>query len=474
MWAEIDRLVVLVVDAGLAATVLLGAVAIGMVGLRQPARRLRLARAGLAGSLALIPLIGFGLVPRVEILEIGHRLGVSSASFAGPSGLARMLERGGSWPGRIFAAIYLAGVGSGLATLAIGSAALWRVKRRSVEPSEETSALYQSLPFPADKRRPLLRVSHRMQRPALLGLRRPIILIPTALELPTTSARDSLRLSLLHELAHAEAGDPWYGLLGNLARAFWFAVPPLWWIGGQTRIDQEFLADHRAALRFGRRSRYASSLIDIAALAFDGAQPRPSSSVSEESKGFSSPLFLRVLMLIRCPFPIEERPPGWWATGVLSVAALLTLSVSAIAIRPPRATAASAALHANGTQTFQVARLSLPALHANARGRVLPFELPIDLPDQFDLTLEVWAKLADLGRTRVAGLALEPSTAITRHETTGWHKVQIHRVPGELDLAIDGENIPIPSARETLLTHTLSIEPAPDATGLIRNLTLHW
>jgi BlaR1 peptidase M56 len=361
-----------------------------------------------------------------------------------------------------------------LGSLAISGAALRWVRRYSLEVSPETLALYQSLDYPAGKQRPLLQVSPRVRRPVLVGVGRPRILIPAALELPTAAAREQLRLGLLHELAHAEAADPWFGLLANLAQAFWFVVPPLWWIGGWIRIDQEFLADHRAALRFGRRISYASSLVDIASQVSDGPITQKLPAVPEDRKGSSSPLFLRVLMLIRCPFPIEERPPRWWRLGTVCLAAIMTLGVSVIAIRPHRATASVYAAHINGSQIFRMARLSVPAIPPNDHGRVLPFELPIALPDQFELTLEVWAKVADLGRTRVAGLPLVFSTAIARPELIGWHKVEIHRLPGVVDLTIDGENVHIPSPPETFLTQTLSFEPAPDATGLFRNLTLHW
>ena len=477
MWLGIDRLFVRIFDSGLAAMVLLGAVAIGMVGLRQPARRLRLARAGLVGALALVPLIGFGLVPRIEFLEICERLGASSSLLAGLGtdfGVGRLVERVGPWPGRVFTMVYLGGVGIGLARLAISGAAVWWVRRIALEPSQEAAALYESLPYSSGKRRPLLRVSPRMRRPALLGVRRPLILIPTALERPESTAREQLRLSLLHELAHAEAADPWFGLLGNLARALWFPVPPLWWIGGQIRNDQEFLADRRAANHFGPPSHYAASLIDIAAHTSSRPESQRLARVPEDRKGSCSPLFLRVLMLIRCPFPIEERPPRWWAFGTLGLAAFMTLSVSVVAIRPRHAAASASSPHADGGQTFRMTRLRVPPIPANLHGRIRPIELPIPLPDRFKLTLEVWAKPADLAQTRVAGLPLEHAASSAPPETSRWHKVAIQHRPGILDLAIDGENIPILASPGLVPTRTLSFELAPDATGQFRNLTLSW
>jgi hypothetical protein len=55
MWALVDHLGGVVLDAILGATVLLSLVALGMLEYRQPARRTWLARAAIVGSLALVP-----------------------------------------------------------------------------------------------------------------------------------------------------------------------------------------------------------------------------------------------------------------------------------------------------------------------------------------------------------------------------------------------------------------------------------
>src|SRR5262249_53655914 len=146
-----------------------------------------------------------------------------------------------------------------------------------------------------------------------------------------------LRLSLLHELAHVERFDHWFGMVASLAQSLWFFLPQVWWIRSQLSIDQEFLADRSAALRYGSSFEYASSLWMMAARSRlrggDGRSCRPvpatvgisqsrcpgaapvllSSGSASAKVGISSPLFQRILMLLHCPFAIEARTPRLWS-----------------------------------------------------------------------------------------------------------------------------------------------------------------
>src|SRR5262249_33441099 len=162
-------------------------------------------------------------------------------------------------------------------------------------PSDPTRALYDALPYAGRGRRPRLRVASPLRRPVLVGFFRPAILIPPAMDWP--GARERLRLSLLHELAHAERADSRFGLAGSLAQATWFFIPWAWWIRHQMRLDQEFLADRCASFGFGPFSDYASSLVDLA----DPGPSRQATGPAPASRpstlwGAGSALFQRILM----------------------------------------------------------------------------------------------------------------------------------------------------------------------------------
>ena len=116
-----------------------------------------------------------------------------------------------------------------------------------------------------------------------------------------------LRLSLLHEIAHADRWDPWFGTIASLAQTVWFFLPQIWWLRSQLLIDQEFLADRSAALRYGTSSGYAASLLSLAeARPSPAADPRPSepeyeSGPPEANGEVRSPLSQRMLMLLVLP-----------------------------------------------------------------------------------------------------------------------------------------------------------------------------
>lgn len=434
MAGPLGRVVEAVGAASPAAALWLGAVALAMVGTRQPARRCALARAGLVGALLLIPL---GLVDPLPRLDLGGPLRVVAPPSWTRSAALRRVGGAfrGPWAPRGLAVLYLVGAGANLGWLLLGWWGMVALARRSSAPSRGTLDFYAGLPYECLLPRPRLRVSGRVERPVLLGLARPFIVIPRHLERP--EARERLRLCLLHELAHAECLDPWFRLVGTLAQAAWFFLPPVWWIRAQLRLDQEVLADHRAAADFGPVDAYASSLVGLA-----DPSPSPNSGVAARAPAavaglFGSALFLRVLMLVRCPFPVEIRLPRAWRWGLPPLTLAGCLLASTLTLRGPATPAGDPAATPHGS--FTLTRLVLAER---------PYSLPIAPPCHFDLTFEVYADPATLARLRVAGQAIGPC-----HSPGGepdWHRVHLHRDPRGSWLQLDSQ----------------PAEPAPDGTPL--------
>ena len=91
-------------------------------------------------------------------------------------------------------------------------------------------------------------------------------------------------------------------------------------------------------------------------------------------------------------------------------------------------------------------RLAIPAQALGRLGRAPVFELPLRLPEQFDLVLEVWGDRAALARSRVVGQRLGPldpaDTPEIPPEPETWHLVQLKRGPGGLSLSVDGQPVP--------------------------------
>lgn len=434
-------------DASVAAALVSGAIALAMVATRQPSRRRALARAGVIGTLLVVPLVVVRPIAPVDLLD-PLRWALEGLAAGAPGWVVAALR----WTGPILLVLYLAGVALGLGRLALGWLGAGWVGRNSEPASAGSEALYRDLPTPPGRARPALRVSARTTRPVLLGAFRPTILIPPDLDRPESAG--ALRLALLHELAHAEGADPWFGLATELAAVLWFWLPPVRWIGRQMRLDQEFLADRRAADRLGAASRYASTLVEIAA-----STPRPPGG-APASPGAGSALLQRVLMLIRSPFPVEARTPRWWR-GTLGVAtALLLLLATGLTLR---ARTHPAPAHPAPPRVLELPQVVLQPAPAGASAAILP----VRLPSEFTVEFDVVAAADELPLIRILE---RPLAAGPTASGAGPHRVALRREGGGLSLGLDGGAMtPLagPSAEEWLSARGLPGRPV-----LLKNLRL--
>ncbi|MFN3649152.1 MAG: M56 family metallopeptidase [Armatimonadota bacterium] len=154
--------------------------------------------------------------------------------------------------------------------------------------------------------------------PLIVGLRRPAILLPTAL-LARTDAAEA-RLILAHELSHLRRRDLVWGWLPALVQAlFWFH--PLVWLGNREwRLAQE-LATDEAALAAAQASpaEYGAVLVKVAAQTRLPLQPGFATFSGDESP---HALKLRLAALAHAGF---SPAPSMGARAALAGAALLLL-----------------------------------------------------------------------------------------------------------------------------------------------------
>lgn len=474
MGDAVDRLGAILLDGAVAATALLGLAALAMVACGQPARRLTLGRAAIIGALALIPLAVFAPVPKVFLRP---SLAAIMPPEAAPA-IASPWPRPVQWWRRGALALAAIGTVGGLAALGLGGIACRRLMRRTIEPAPETRALYDNLTSEAQVWvRPRLRVSARVRSPVLVGAVRPTILIPPDLDEPGEEA--PLRLGLLHELAHYERRDPIFGLASLLVGSLWFFVPPLWWIRRQMRVDQEFLADRCASERFGTGAAYAASLVGMASgVDASGVGTAKGGSPSGPIAGVSG-LFQRVLMLIRCPFPIEARSPSWWVALCVATLGCGAVVASGLTLvdgpdgSGPNPYAPPPKCHDHGL--LQVARLMIDARPAGPGGTVPPYTLLQSLPERFEMVAQVWADPAHLPFMAIAGRRLGPlpDRPGSAPLLAGFHKVRLLRDGDGIHLWVAGRVVP-PGPNDTAPPAMLELQPAPDEAGRYRDLTLTW
>jgi len=514
MWVGLDWFGQLLLDATLASAVLLSLVILLMLLCQQPARRIVLAQAATVLALFMFPLVATNplswLCARAWFTgdEPGARRTWPASPKAGASPRQSLRDpktqappttgspgegtwRTGPWPRRVLAITYLTGVSVAMFWTVLGFWGVHRLVGGSVEPSPATRKLYDELIQHVDARMPFpeLRVSARINRPVLVGLIRPFILIPPVYD-ERGFDKESLKIILLHELAHAAQGDTHFIAAATLAQNLWFFLPFLWWLRAQLRIDQEFLADQKVVMLTGSPAGYATRLVALAApakglnSARTAVESLSSRSGSWADGGYQSPLLQRVLMLLHCPYPLEPKPPRWWALSApLFVVGLAILSVRvSLALADGSPPSAGSSFVTDAPNAFRVNQFVASPQDSNSRGRSTLYALPLPLPAQFDLVVEIHASRSALSRIRLLGLVLgSPQLSAAGPEghsesakaLASWHRVQVSRQGGRVSLTVDGETVPVGRDTESL-TELLTIEPALDETAILRNLLVTW
>jgi hypothetical protein len=406
------------------------------------------------GALALIPL---------STVPVGRPgLSLSVARLLGPTGAEAVGRASAAFPegfGRALTIGYLASAAAGIGWSLLGTWAMHRLVRSTSPASANARRLYETMPFEGKGRRPGLGVSGRVLRPVLVGGRRPMIVIPVDWDGDEhePGAVDRLRLGMLHELAHAEQRDPAFHWAAGLAQAVWFAIPVAWWLRRQLRVDQEFLADNRAARRFGEASSsYATSLVDTAAgqtLVDRGAGIGGPRRIDPDG----SALLKRVAMLVRCPFPVETSATVAWRVGIPVLAALLLVVASRVSLEFGPMVAAE------GRSEGSPFPFGLIDLEIGPGMTDRPLRLPAQLPDRFELTMDLLVDPKILHEIAIAGVPLMQSGGGSTGRLPGpeaWHRIRLVVEDGEARVWIDdrpGGPIRRAAAPEQWLT--ISIQP---------------
>jgi len=164
-----------------------------------------------------------------------------------------------------------------------------------------------------------LKVSPNATSPAVCGLFRPVILVPQGLG--SNLGISSLRVVLMHELAHIKRGDLWVNLLQTLLQIVYFYNPLLWLANWVIRRVREQAVDEAVQVALGEKAnQYPETLLSVARLAFE----RPALSLRlvgvVESK---SALTERVKIMVNRPVPKSARIGVIGLAGVFVLGAVL-------------------------------------------------------------------------------------------------------------------------------------------------------
>lgn len=161
-------------------------------------------------------------------------------------------------------------------------AALWEIKGlRAGLPDRDANGLIelQALTGRLCERIGLQRIvqlilSEKIASPAVVGLVKPVILIPPAML--TGIPPEHWELIIAHELAHVRRFDAIVNLMQMLIESALFFNPAVWWISRQVRIEREACCDAMAANVTGQSIEFARMLLNVASGDWRESAAKPS------------------------------------------------------------------------------------------------------------------------------------------------------------------------------------------------------
>ncbi len=164
------------------------------------------------------------------------------------------------------------------------------------------------------RRTPRILVSTSVSSPAVTGMVRPLLLLPTEIQTDFTPAE--VRLILLHELTHLRRHDLALNWLLCLMHALHWCNPVLWFAFARMRTDREAACDEQvlALTRGEERAGYGHVLLRLA------AAPRPAGFALGLVGIFGPASALRERILGIARYRREHR--AWRILGVALIAAL--------------------------------------------------------------------------------------------------------------------------------------------------------
>lgn len=138
-----------------------------------------------------------------------------------------------------------------------------RLRRRQVWPaSRQWQEAFDRLRMRLRVSRPVrLLVSGIVHAPAVVGLLRPVVLVPAGAlaGLPP----EQMEAVLLHELAHIRRSDNLVNALQSVVETLLFYHPAVWWVSGHMRSEREVCCDDAAIAVTGDAQSYARALAEI-------------------------------------------------------------------------------------------------------------------------------------------------------------------------------------------------------------------
>jgi beta-lactamase regulating signal transducer with metallopeptidase domain len=156
--------------------------------------------------------------------------------------------------------LWLAGLVVHLVRLSLGLRQTYRLTFTGTTPPPQwLAALAREIAQRLRGQLCLVRVSTKASVPMVMGVLRPVILVPAGFVTGLPPA--ALRALLAHELAHVQRHDFLFNLLQVLAESLLFYRPATWWLSRQIHDEREHCCDDVASQALGDRRSLARALV---------------------------------------------------------------------------------------------------------------------------------------------------------------------------------------------------------------------
>jgi beta-lactamase regulating signal transducer with metallopeptidase domain len=164
------------------------------------------------------------------------------------------------WLRDLLLSLWLAGVTLQLIRLVVGLRGAYRLTGDGIlAPPAWLVRLTEAVARRMRVRWCVVRVSARVTMPLVIGMVRPVILVPVSFV--TGLPPEAMRALLAHELAHVRRHDFLINLLQTACETLLFFHPAVWWLSRRVRQEREHCCDDVAAAVLGEREGMARALI---------------------------------------------------------------------------------------------------------------------------------------------------------------------------------------------------------------------
>ncbi len=232
--------------------------------------------------------------------------------------------------------IWAIGAGAMYSFLACGLLGAERLRRRSrAVANGEINDICRRLSAALRISRPVaVAVSKRVVAPMLVGVVKPLVLLPAAMLDAQSTAQ--IEMILLHELAHVRRWDNLVNLVQRLIEAALFFHPAVWLVSRWVRLEREHCCDEVVLSHSNDPRAYAETL---AALAIPGLSPAHAAAAMANHQ---------LLVRIRHILNLEDRRMTLSAKALTMFAALVVTGALLVAARA-QSNAADNSSDANST-----------------------------------------------------------------------------------------------------------------------------